>query len=94
MCLIFWVKRDIFEKEKERVGQKESTLKRGLRRLVFKFVPGREASPPPYAQGASVQQGPQKANVKRPDSLALPMYARCRKHVGAQAPEEVAGPEK
>jgi hypothetical protein len=90
MCLIFWVKRDIFEKEAERINQKESRLYRALRRLVFKFVPGREASPPPYAQGAFVQQAPRKANLKRPDSLTLPS----RKHVGAQAPEEVAGPKK
>jgi hypothetical protein len=93
MCLIIWVNKDDFVREKKRIDEKESRSHRAVRRLVSKFVPGREASPPPYA-GASVQQGPRKETFKRPDSLNLPMYAGCRKHVGAQISEEVAGPEK
>lgn len=94
MCLIIWVNKDIFMGEKKRIDEEESRFHRAVRRLVSKFVPGREASPPPYVEGASVQQGPRKATFKRPDSLTLPMYADYRKHVGAQILEEVAGPEK
>jgi hypothetical protein len=94
MCLIIWVNKDIFVGEKERINEDESRFRRSVRRLVSKFIPGREASPPPYAEGASVQQGPRKATFKRPDSLTLPMYAGYRKHVGAQILEEVAGSEK
>ena len=94
MCLIIWVNKDIFVGEKERINEDESRFRRSVRRLVSKFIPGREASPPPYAEGASVQQGPWKATFKRPDSLTLPIYAGYRKHVGAQILEEVAGSEK
>jgi hypothetical protein len=54
MCLIIWVNKDIFIKEKKRINKEESRFYRAIRRLVSKFVPGREASPPLYVKGASV----------------------------------------
>ena len=85
MCIIIFVNKDHFEAEQEKI--KGSRFRHACRRLVSKFSPAREASPPSYTEGASVDQGPRKATFKRPDSLALPRYAKYRKHVGTQVVE-------
>jgi hypothetical protein len=92
MCLIIFVNKDQFQAVQERID--ELKFRRACRRLVSKFSPARGTSPPPYTEGASVQQAPRKATFKRPDSLTLPMYASYRKHVGAQVLEGAVGPEK
>lgn len=92
MCIIFFVNKDQFQAEKERING--SRFRHACRRLVSKFSPARETSPPLYTEGASVQKGPRKATFKRPDSLTLPMYTSYRKHVGTQTAEGLLGQEK
>ena len=54
MCLIIWVNKDIFIGEKERINKDELRFHRLVRRLVSKFILGREVSPPLYIEGASI----------------------------------------
>ena len=91
MCIIVYLNEDRFQAIQERING--SRFRRACRRLVSKFSSAQETYPPPYTEGASVQQTPRKAIFKRPDSLTLPMYASYRKHVGAQIVEGAIDPE-